>query len=323
MHVYKLSDLISFSFLKIPKTLFANPAYKAMSSDAKLAYALLYDRLSLSKKNSWINEKNEVYQIYTRKELAEDLGISYKKAISAFHELTEAELISEKRCGRGMANRIFIAKPEITENNADDYTENDTARPDETVCLNEDKTADQAETVSQELPYWHIKNCGSDRSKTAETAHQELPKRHPIKTDLINTDLSYTDFSQSVFPVRYHLQKEDGWTDEQQILDEILENCQLMNFDKDVQKIFCDAIERLYYCEHLRVGNSVLPRDKVRIRLRELDYSMLDAALYQLHQNKDKPVKNMTAYVMSTVFNAITESYSVLHIDPYLNAIRG
>ena len=47
MTVYKINDLVKFDFIKIPKTLFANPKYKEMSSDAKLTYALLYDRLSL------------------------------------------------------------------------------------------------------------------------------------------------------------------------------------------------------------------------------------------------------------------------------------
>ena len=71
--------------------MFANEAYRRLSSDAKLAYALLCDSFSLSKLNGWINERDEVYLIYTREELAEDLGITYKKAIAAFRELTEVE----------------------------------------------------------------------------------------------------------------------------------------------------------------------------------------------------------------------------------------
>ena len=84
MNVYKINDIISCEFLKIPKAMFANKSYRSLSSDAKLTYALLYDRLSLSKLNGWINENEEVYLIYTREEITEDLGITYKKAISAF-----------------------------------------------------------------------------------------------------------------------------------------------------------------------------------------------------------------------------------------------
>ena len=89
MTVYKINDLVKFDFIKIPKTLFANPKYKEMSSDAKLTYALLYDRLSLSIQNNWINADGEVYLVYTRGAIAEDLGITYKKAIAAFKELKE------------------------------------------------------------------------------------------------------------------------------------------------------------------------------------------------------------------------------------------
>lgn len=98
MTVYKINDLVKFDFIKIPKTLFANPKYKEMSSDAKLTYALLYDRLSLSIQNNWINADGEVYLVYTRGAIAEDLGITYKKAIAAFKELKENNLIIDKQC---------------------------------------------------------------------------------------------------------------------------------------------------------------------------------------------------------------------------------
>ena len=110
MTVYKINDLVKFDFIKIPKTLFANPKYKEMSSDAKLTYALLYDRLSLSIQNNWINADGEVYLVYTRGAIAEDLGITYKKAIAAFKELKENNLIIDKQCGHGMPNYIFIVK---------------------------------------------------------------------------------------------------------------------------------------------------------------------------------------------------------------------
>ena len=88
--------------------MFSNEVYRKLSSDAKLTYALLYDRLSLSKLNGWLNDDNEVFLIYTREEVAEDLCITYKKAISAFKELLGAGLITEQRCGRGMPNKIYI-----------------------------------------------------------------------------------------------------------------------------------------------------------------------------------------------------------------------
>ena len=128
MAVYKITDIIACEFLKIPKAMFANETYRRLSSDAKLAYALLYDRLSLSKLNGWINERDEVYLIYTREKIAEDLGITYKKAIAAFRELTEVNLIAEQRCGRGMPNRIYIVKPELDAAEAKKYVKRENLR---------------------------------------------------------------------------------------------------------------------------------------------------------------------------------------------------
>lgn len=54
MEVYKIDDVIQFEFFRIPKILFANKTYRSLSSDARLTYALLFDRLSLSMRNGWV-----------------------------------------------------------------------------------------------------------------------------------------------------------------------------------------------------------------------------------------------------------------------------
>ena len=94
---YRICDVVNEEFLRFPLTLLANPQYKEMSLEAKFVYALLLNRLTLSQKNSWINDDGEVYLIYTREEASATLNISYKKAIAAFRELIENRLRSEER----------------------------------------------------------------------------------------------------------------------------------------------------------------------------------------------------------------------------------
>ena len=53
----------TYSFLKIPKLLFTDPIFSKLSSDAKLVYGILLDRMSLSIKNGWVDEENRVYII--------------------------------------------------------------------------------------------------------------------------------------------------------------------------------------------------------------------------------------------------------------------
>ena len=314
MAVYKITDIIACEFLKIPKAMFANETYRRLSSDAKLAYALLYDRLSLSKLNGWINERDEVYLIYTREELAEDLGITYKKAITAFRELTEVNLIAEQRCGRGMPNLIYIVKPELDAAEAKKYVKRENLRTADSAHQAELETA--AELL--ELP---SKNCENGTSRTAESEAQDVPELQANHTDNIKTDSIHTDFSQSVTFPRYLPDEADRRADEINRFDGILDNCQLDTFEDEERRILYDALERLYYSDSVKIGNAVLPRANVRSRMYEIDVNTLRSAMDKLHRNTAQ-IRNVTAYVMSTIFNCITEEYSAVHVDPFLNEMR-
>ena len=50
-----------YSFYRIPKLLFKNEYFKNLSSDAKILYGLMLDRMSLSIKNQWFDEQNRAY----------------------------------------------------------------------------------------------------------------------------------------------------------------------------------------------------------------------------------------------------------------------
>lgn len=307
MTVYKIDDLIKFDFFKIPKALFANPKYIEMSSDAKLAYALLYDRLSLSKQNNWINGDGEVYLIYTRQAIADDLGITYKKAIAAFKELKDNNLIIDKQCGRGLPNYIFIVKPDLSVKEAKEYNDKENSRPANLECLDNTELDKGVNNSDGDVPNGNVKTCPNGMSACADTECQDLPKSHTNKTNNTNTNITNTDNSQSV--------------PDRQLFNKILEQCQLECFDKDIRRIFYDAVERLFYCREFKIGTSVLPGENVRSRLCELDYSVLESALHKMHKNK-RDTKNPTGYVMSVIFNCLTEDFTEAHLDPYLNHFR-
>ena len=62
---YKVNEYLENTFYQIPKELFINDNYKSLNSDSKLLYALLLDRLSVSRKHEWIDENNNVYLIFS------------------------------------------------------------------------------------------------------------------------------------------------------------------------------------------------------------------------------------------------------------------
>ena len=54
-----------FAFYRIPKALFTDPAFRSISTDAKVLYGLLLDRMSLSARNDWLDEQGRVYIVFT------------------------------------------------------------------------------------------------------------------------------------------------------------------------------------------------------------------------------------------------------------------
>ena len=57
-----------FSFYRIPKALFTDSYFKDLSSDAKILYGLMLDRMSLSIKNQWFDEKKQsIYLLFDRR----------------------------------------------------------------------------------------------------------------------------------------------------------------------------------------------------------------------------------------------------------------
>ena len=98
-----------FAFYRIPKALFADPAYRGISTDAKVLYGLLLDRMSLSARNDWLDEQGRVDIVFTVEEIMESLACGNKKAVGLLRELDEkAGLIERKRQGLGKPNLIYV-----------------------------------------------------------------------------------------------------------------------------------------------------------------------------------------------------------------------
>ena len=96
-----------FAFYRIPKALFTDPAYRGISTDAKVLYGLLLDRMSLSARNDWLDEQGRVYIVFTLEEIMDSLSCGNKKAVGLLRELeTEAGLIERRRQGLGKPNLI-------------------------------------------------------------------------------------------------------------------------------------------------------------------------------------------------------------------------
>lgn len=100
-----------FSFFRIPKQLIKNQCFKRLSSDAKLLYGLMLDRLALSIKNGWHDDKNRTYIFYTTDNIMEDLCCSKTTCTKILAELDSKKglgLIERKRQGLGRPDIIYV-----------------------------------------------------------------------------------------------------------------------------------------------------------------------------------------------------------------------
>ena len=57
---FQEQDSEQFAFYKIPKVLFTDPRFNGISTEAKIMYGVMLDRVSLSRKNGWIDENGNV-----------------------------------------------------------------------------------------------------------------------------------------------------------------------------------------------------------------------------------------------------------------------
>ena len=98
-----------FTFYRIPKVLFQEERFRSLSTDAKMLYGILLDRMSLSLKNGWLDDQGRGYIIFTIHEVMAHMGCANKKAISLLAELEKkAGLIARKRQGLGRPNLIYV-----------------------------------------------------------------------------------------------------------------------------------------------------------------------------------------------------------------------
>lgn len=200
---YKNNEILENSYYQIPQELFINKLYKEkLNSDSKILYAFLLDRLSLSQKNHWFDELNRVYLIFTREEVQDKLCLSEKTVTKAFKQLTDTNLIAEKRQGLGKPNLIYVGKIQHEE-----------------IITN----------IEQEnLQVLNSKNYDSREVKNTILDAEKFPTINPnnIKTNITNTDSinpQNNNVCISLNAVKEKSQLNDFSKEEQTMLEDVIE----------------------------------------------------------------------------------------------------
>ena len=114
-----------FAFYRIPKVLFTDDYFKDLSSDAKVLYGLMLDRMSLSIKNNWIDEEDRVYIIFTLEQVMQYMNCGKDKGVKILAELDTGKgigLIERVKRGLGKPAIIYVRESKMAKHNVEfDY----------------------------------------------------------------------------------------------------------------------------------------------------------------------------------------------------------
>ena len=205
---YNVENLNSKSYIQFPKDLITNQKYRGLSSNAKVIYCVLHDRLSFSSQNNWVDENGDIYIYFPADKIAEVTGISIRTVKRALIDLKEYGLIESEKTDR--ANKYYI-------NVAEEQCQNDTdngAKMARTKCQNDtDNGAKMARdkcqngTLLRLYNKTHIKN-NKYPTDTRKQAHDDTPYQEIV--DIFNevcTDLpqvkSLSDTRKRAIKVRF------------------------------------------------------------------------------------------------------------------------
>ncbi|MEJ1319588.1 replication initiator protein A [Latilactobacillus sakei] len=96
---YNIKRQYALKFFQVPKVFMTAEKYKKLSAEAKLAFAVLSDRLRLSIKNHWFDPEGNIYFIYTGEQLGVILGCDHNKVNSVKKELKEVWSVTHEAHG--------------------------------------------------------------------------------------------------------------------------------------------------------------------------------------------------------------------------------
>ena len=300
-----------FSFYRVPRLLIKDERFKDLSSDAKLLYGLMLDRMALSMKNGWIDEERRAYIYYTLDNIMEDLGCAKEKCSKVLAELDSKKgigLIQKKRQGLGKPDMIYVM------NFASIQPEKEEKR----------SAGSASDTdVSTEVRKSNFKKYENRTSRSSGTEPQEVrfPNPNYNNTNYNNqnyNDVSYTNpINQSVADVDNPVAQEKEDTMDR--IDEtaaymalIRDNIEYehhMKYDQygdkemyeEIYETICDVV--CVKREKIRINGEEYPYEIVKSRFLKLNSSHVE---YVIRCMKDATTKitNIRAYLITALYNA-------------------
>ena len=276
-----------FSYFRIPRLLVRSKKFKTLSTDAKLLYGLMLDRMGLSAKHGWYDELGRVYIYYTLDEIQADLICGHNKAVRLLAELDSGKcgfaLIERVKQGQGRPAKIYVKK----------FT-----------------TTDVPETPSPapipDFPESEMQTSQNQTSRLPIFGSQDFPKEEVSYLDNNYPDLSYPD--PSIYPAK---PQKSGWMERWSLKESVKNQIEydalctqyaaedvdaLVELISEVQSSTADAV---------RLGKEQIPIEIIKERFRQLTQMHVAYILDSLRTTTTQ-INNIKAYLLTALYNAPT-----------------
>ena len=99
------------SYIPLPRFLLQDEQLRDISNDAKVLYALLLDRASVSRQNGYVEPDGTIRLYFTLEQAQKKLHCSRQSATRIFRELEYSGLINRKKQGLGKPAVITLNYP--------------------------------------------------------------------------------------------------------------------------------------------------------------------------------------------------------------------
>lgn len=119
------AETTNFSFFRIPCALVKDERFRDLSTDSKLLYGLMLDRMGLSLQNGWQDTEGRTFIYFTLEEIRAILACGHNKAVRLLAELEQYVLIERVKQGQGKPAKIYVKKIPTADADSGKDTEND------------------------------------------------------------------------------------------------------------------------------------------------------------------------------------------------------
>lgn len=287
------SGIDKFTFYRMPKILFVDDYFSAISCEAKVLYGLLLDRATLSKSNNWIDELGRVYVFFKQTEAMEMLNIKKNKVIAIFKELEDIGLLIRKKQGQGKPTRLYVL-------DFSSHTDEENSKTNEVVSDDEEQTSSN-DTKKE------VKRLEKQTSKGLK--NKPLSSNYINKTEMNKTESIYLSSNANQPTSKNNENINDRLIDRynnavNKVKKQIEYGYLIENYEKSTIDLIVSLIADVYVDDSsISVNGRTIVAEQVRTEYAKLTQEHIEFVLESIANTKTK-IKNIRTYLQSCLYNA-------------------